>query len=126
MSLSSGESEFYGEVKAASEGLGLQALARDWAVDVGVKVRCDSSSARAIASRRGLGRVRHIEVRYLWLQERVARKHILIEAVATDRNLADLLTKALGAKQLDKLLVEMNLYFVDGQSARQKETLKAG
>ena len=64
-------------------------------------------------------------MRYLWLQERVARKHIAIEAVASERNLADLLTKALGAKRLDELLKEMNFYFKEdgGRSAKQKEVL---
>ena len=43
--------------------------------------------------RRGLGRMRHIQTRYLWIQERVGANHISISAVAGTKNPADILTK---------------------------------
>ena len=36
-----------------------------------VRVHTDSSAAKAVASRRGLGKLRHIELKYLWVQELV-------------------------------------------------------
>ena len=44
------ERDFYALVHAAAYGLGL-----------------DSSSAKASASRRGLGKQRHVQTRYLWI-----------------------------------------------------------
>ena len=51
--LSSGEAEYYGLVKKMMEELG---------VKIGVKLKTDASAAKGIATRRGMGKVRHIEV----------------------------------------------------------------
>ena len=74
--LSSAEAEYYAMTKGAACALGIQSLLKDWLIDVGIELFCDSSSARAFAKRRGLGKQRHIDTRYLWLQERVAMKHL--------------------------------------------------
>ena len=78
IALSSGESEFYGIVKAASVGLGMKSLLEDLGVSVKVRVNTDSSAAKSITSRKGAGRVRHIEVRELWVQEKVNRGELTI------------------------------------------------
>ena len=58
---SSGEAEYYAIVKAASEALGIEALARDLGWKAKIQILVDSSAARVIASRTGLGKTRHIE-----------------------------------------------------------------
>ncbi len=72
VALSSGESEFYGIVKAATMGLGMKGLMADLGLETKVQVNTDSSAAKSIASRSGAGRVRHIEMRELWVQDSVA------------------------------------------------------
>ena len=62
IALSSGESEFYSIVKTCSQGLGLRSLLMDLGVEVKVKLLTGAGTGKAIASRRGLGKVRHIEV----------------------------------------------------------------
>ena len=62
IALSSGEAEYYGMVKGASLGLGLKALMGDLGIDSKVRIRTDASAAKGIATRKGLGKVRHIEV----------------------------------------------------------------
>ncbi len=42
-------------------------MARDLGVSIGVNVKTDASAAKGIASRKGLGKVRHIDVSQLWL-----------------------------------------------------------
>ena len=71
--LSSGESEYYDIVKASQQGLGTQALLADWRVHVLVQVDSDSNAALGIAGRIGLGSQRHVNTRYLWVQEKVSR-----------------------------------------------------
>ena len=89
-----GEAEYYAALKAAAEGLGVQALARDLGFGVQVVVRSDSTSARGVAGRRGLSRrTRHMETKFLWLQEAIARKRLGWVKVHTSVNPADLLTK---------------------------------
>ena len=68
----------------------------------------DSSSAKAVASRRGAGKsTRHVQTRMLWLQERVAAKHLRFVKVATESNPADMLTKALGRSKVEEFCAEI-------------------
>ena len=61
VSLSSGEAEFYGVVRAAGQGLGYQSLLKDLGINLPLCVWTDSSAAIGICSRQGLGKLRHIE-----------------------------------------------------------------
>ena len=72
IALSSGESEYYVAVKAAALGLSQKALLADWGIKVSITALSDSSAARGTASRSGLGKLRHVQTRFLWLQERAA------------------------------------------------------
>ena len=69
VALSSGEAEYYASVKTASVLLGLGTLAEDlgWRFDIWMWV--DITAAKSIASRLGNGKLRHLDVRFLWLQE---------------------------------------------------------
>ena len=100
--LSSAEAEYYALTKGAAYALGIQSLYRDWQLEVEIELYCDSSSARSFAKRRGLGKNRHIDTRYLWLQERIALKHVKLFCVHTDENPADLFTKCLCKSTMDK------------------------
>lgn len=74
--LSSGENEYYAISAGACTGLGLQSLLADWGIIVTLKVCSDASAARAFASRRGSGKMKHIQTRFLWTQERIAAGHL--------------------------------------------------
>ena len=104
VALSSGEAEFYGDVKAASHGIGVQGILRGMGIMVKLEVLTDSSAAKSIASRRGVGKVRHIEVREMWVQERVARGDLEIRKIRGEDNIADVLTKRVPRSVLDKHL----------------------
>ena len=58
--LSSGEAEYYALVKAAAEALGIQALAKDLGLEMNIRFWADSTAAKAIVVRIGLGKVRHM------------------------------------------------------------------
>ena len=96
----SGEAEYYAIVKGSSVGIGITALAEDMGVTLEkpIEVRTDASAAVGIANRIGAGKVRHIEVNQLWVQEKVATGKIRIKKVWTESNLADALTKPVNAE----------------------------
>ncbi len=104
VALSSGEAEYYGLVKAASVALGIKSISEDLGVkfDGKICIRGDASAAIGIANRVGVGKVRHIEVNQLWLQENIYEGEIETIKVRTDENLADALTKAVSAKILNE------------------------
>ena len=100
VALSVGEAEYYALIKAAAEGLGLVALAKDLGFDFKLRIWVDSNTAKAITSRLGLGKVRHMEVRYLWAQEALRKKRFEVRKIKGDENPADVLTKALSARDM--------------------------
>ena len=97
VALSVGEAEYYGLIKAAAEGLVMVALGQDLGYEFKLRIWVDSSTAKAIVSRLGLGKVRHMEVRYLWAQESHRAKRFEVRKIAGQRNPANVLTKAMSA-----------------------------
>ena len=95
IALSSGEAEYYALVKGGSIGIGICSMLSDFGIriDSRMHISTDSSAAKGICNRRGLGKVRHIDIHMLWLQERVQKGDIIIKKVAGDKNISDALTK---------------------------------
>ena len=84
-------------------------------------VRCDSSAARGIAARQGLDRLRHFDVRHLWLQQQVAHGRVKVESVSTQDNLADLVTKRLDETKMRWHLEEMRFETDSKGSTRHRQ-----
>ena len=79
---SSGGSEFHAAVKTASRVLGGSAMAKDLALTLDPRVVIDASAAKGIASRRGVGKVRHLHVGTLWLQQAaVSYTHLTLPTI---------------------------------------------
>ena len=95
VALSSGEAELYAQIKGAAQTLGVVSLGQDFGEMLSGVVYSDSSAALGIATRQGLGKLRHIRVQYLWLQERVAEGDLKVRKVPGETNPSDLLTQGL-------------------------------
>ena len=100
----------------------MQGLA-DFGMCADVAVRTDSSSGLAVCSRRGLGRLQHVQTRYLWVQQRVQEGDLRWKKGPGDTNVSDALTKLLDAKIMRKLLTSTGYEFKEGRTAlAQSET----
>ena len=66
IALSSGEAEYYGLTGGLSAALGDFSLAEDWSVKLAAHAIMDATAGIAIGSRRGLGKVKHIDTVFLW------------------------------------------------------------
>ena len=104
IALSSGEAEYYGLVKGATIAMGVQGMLSDFGVNCGIELRTDASAAKGIASRRGLGKVRRIELAQLWLQDHVANGRIRIVKIAGSDNYSDSLTKPASVERVNQTL----------------------
>ena len=106
VALSSAEAEFYAATKTTAEAIGIKSLMEDlgWSPAGALEVRMDASAAKAMASRRGIGRTRHLEVRHLWIQEAVDLKKVTLSKIHGLANPADILTKPKAAKEMWPLL----------------------
>ena len=117
ITLSSGEAELGGVVKAASEALGLQSVAEDLGIRLRIALCTDSSAAVGICRRAGIGRVRHLAVGQLWIQELVRDEVVDLFKVRGELNPADMLTKPLGRVMLDGHMERLLLHRMEGRAA---------
>ena len=92
VSLSSAEAELNAAVKAGQEGLGISNLLEELGVRMHVQLRGDSSANHGIITRQGTGKVKHLSVRQLWLQEQTALGRVSHIKVPRLQNGADALT----------------------------------
>ena len=74
VALSSAEAELNAAVKAACEAIGMKQLCGHLGMPVTIKMFGDSSAMKGTLSRKGSGKVKHLETRQLWLQEHIASK----------------------------------------------------
>ena len=65
VALSSGEAEYHALIRRACTSLGIQSHYQDWMIDVPIQIYSDSSAARSVARRRGIGgRLRHLQTHH--------------------------------------------------------------
>ena len=110
--MSSAEAELYAMIEGVTRSKGLHSLASELGFDNisnVVNLMTDSSAAKSFVCRRGLGRMRHLEVRDLWLQKEVNDGKVVVKKVSGTENPADLMTKILGLSEIEARLSWLNL-----------------
>lgn len=118
--LSSGEAEFYGGVSAVAEGCLLHHIYKFFGFDLQKGLWLDSTAAKAISQRLGVGRVKHLEIRTLWLQRLVKAKEFQVLKEDTAENVADIGTKALAEKQFAYLRQKLGMRFMNKEWTKKE------
>ena len=126
ITLSSGEAELGAMVRGFSEVLGLQSVARDLGVELKPEVHADSSAAIGICNRSGIGKVRHLAVAQLWVQDHVRSKACRLFKVLGTENPADLMTKPLARAEIDGHLGRLGLSRATGRAETAPRADAAG
>ena len=75
----------------------------------------DASAALAIVARRGLGKLRHLDTNYLWIQEKAAKGDLNFKKVAGVDNGADLFTKTLSWNEIQNHIHKLSSQFVQNE-----------
>ena len=117
LTLSSGEAELTGIVKGVTEAMGMMSVARDLGISLQSHVYADSAAAIGICRRTGIGRVRHLAVAQLWVQERLRMGDFVLHKLPGAYNPADLMTKHLQRELADRHLQGMSIVRVGGRAA---------
>ena len=104
---SSAEAEFYAIIEGASRGLGMKSLCVDMGSDLSIVMYSDASAGRSMCFRKGLGRVRHLETKYLWIQDLVKEGRIKLLKVKGTENPSDVGTKHLSFAEMNGLLLSI-------------------
>ena len=81
--MSSAEAELNALCKAAQDGLGAKYLSEEL---------CRTLPLVGVVQRQGAGKVKHLSIRQLWVQERESRDELVISKLPREHNVADLLT----------------------------------
>jgi len=116
VALSSGEAEYYGVAKGACEGIGIAGIIEDLTgIRMKIEMATDSSAAKGIAHRKGVGKVKHLETRTLWVQDQIARGRIKLSKIDGNFNPADLMTKYLSGPRITQLVQLLPLRFKQGR-----------
>ena len=92
ITLSRVEAELGAVGRGFSEALGIPSDARDLGVELHREVHADSSAAIGICRRSGIGKVRHLAVAQLWVQDLVRSGECRLHKVLGTENPADLMT----------------------------------
>jgi hypothetical protein len=109
IALSSGEAELYALVSGVAEALGIQSIVNDFGFSCKIRCFTDSSAAMGIVKRSGIGKIRHLQTQYLWIQEAVSSNKVTIHKVGTNDNVADLLTTYLDGNTIQHHIGHLNL-----------------
>ena len=96
-------------------------LSRSWRANENT---CASVASRGMAQRLGAGKCRHIEVKWLWLQQALDEKKLATKHVSTASNVADIGTKGLASDRTRKLMNQMGMSLVAGVECLLQQTME--
>ena len=104
VALSSAEAEFYVMIEAVIRAKGVINVMIELGFEVQQELQLhkDSSAAKSSVSRKGLGKLKHFEIRDLWLQREVALGKVCVNKVDGTKNPADPMTKYLRKEEIEK------------------------
>ena len=73
----------------------------------------DSSSARQLCSRQGVGKIRHLSGKVLWVRSKVQSDEVELVQMPTAFNIANIGTKSLARRRLYALMGELGMVEAD-------------
>ncbi|CAK0815117.1 unnamed protein product [Prorocentrum cordatum] len=129
VALSSGESEFYAMGSGTARGLtiehALQEMAqmRNEEVKITLELETDSAAAKGMIHRHGVGRVRHLQTRWIWHQDLVRDGDMEVVKVNTKDQVADIGTKPMDKDTLRRHMKTLGLISIKATSFKDPEVL---
>ena len=116
IALSSGEAELTAVVKCSCECIGMVQLAEHWGLEIEADVLVDSTAALGVVNRKGAGRLRHVRVAKLWIQQLQEDGDLRYRKVKGTQNSADTITKYLNSSEINKYLEMLGIDIRTGRA----------
>jgi len=101
--MSSCEAELTAIQQGVAEAMYVKHVLEELGWNPKVQVYSDSMSAIQFCHKRGVGRIKHLDLRRFWLQDLLRDHRLLMQHVPTAENTADLLTKAFSSIAAERL-----------------------
>ena len=109
--LSSAEGEIMSGSELLKEALGTQTILEF--VGFGclqIQLHTDASAAKSFMHRRGAGRMKHIDIRYMWMQDACDKGAYVPKKVPRAENPSDMLTKVPAAPDVEKFRMMIGMF----------------
>ena len=97
--------------------MGMRSLLSDLGKEVRVEMAADATAAIGMVRRQGLGKIRHLAVADLWVQQRISRGDLKIKKIHGRENPADLYTKVLPKDHCHYLMSKLRFEMRSGRAA---------
>ena len=111
VALSSGEAELVAQTAGVGDALGVRNLLSEFGIHSSILSLCDSSAARGICNRSGVGRLRHLELRHLWIQGYVRSGVVVVRWISRRENPSDALTHVASGEEFWRHMIALHLVF---------------
>ena len=105
-------------IQKAAEAMGIKSLPEDIGISCSIVLKTDAAAALGVVSRRGIGKMRHINTQEIWMQYATRNQEIEVQKIDGDNHIADILTKNVQAVVLEKNMAAMRF--------RRTETAQQG
>lgn len=115
---SSAEVGLYALLKCVCQTFGITNLGNGFGLDLPAATHIDTSAALAIIRRQGLGKLRHIDARWLWIQDKAEVGDIHTKKVDGKQNPADLPTEHLAADDVNRHMNSFDFEMVTGRASK--------
>ena len=122
---SSAEAEYYAAAGGVSEGVLLQKVYGFFNWQLTMRLHMDATAAKGIMARQGVGRIRHLETRTLWLQTLFKERRLEVLKILGTENPIDMATKALPREKLYQCARRCGIYPLSSDPSAEKAA-KAG
>ena len=109
MALSSAEGELNVLCKGAQEELAAKHLFEEICQPRPLVLKTDASAANGVVHRQGAGKVKHLTIQQLWVQEREGCTDLSIQKIPRLLNWSDLLTHHCSAPDLQRHLARLSV-----------------
>ena len=114
------ERGLYAAVKTASEGLGIQSVAKGFGNIMQTESALGCLGNDVPGQSQGLGRRKHVDMQNLWMQEASKSGRFTTKKVDTSVNPADLMAKPVPMARIEQLMSLMSYEFVDKETFASK------
>ena len=99
----------------------MQAMMKEFGLKVDLVVKSDAVAAIGIVKRQSLGRVRHLAVTDLWVQQKAKAGDVSYIKLEGRKNTSDMLTKAVEREVILRHLQSLGMTFRSGRNENTPE-----
>ena len=88
----------------------------EWGISADLIIKSDAVAAIGMVKRQGLGRIRHLAVADLWIQQKAKSGEVHYKKLEGSKNVSDILTKPVETEVLDRHMAAMGFEFRSGRN----------